>query len=114
MARCEPRVSCINIKKYLKSRKISQFGLAPNVRERERERERREKKTNFSGDFIGFCQSELGKPRVKAALRDESYAWVPKSQDFVKVQGSDFHENREKVVSQEITQIEVGFLYYSV
>ena len=35
MARCEPRVSCINIKKYLKSRKISQFGLEPNVRERE-------------------------------------------------------------------------------
>ena len=42
MARCEPRVSCINIKKYLKSREISQFGLAPNIRERERERERDE------------------------------------------------------------------------
>ena len=35
--------------------------------------------------------------------------WVPKSQDFAKVQGSGFHENREKAVSQEITLTEVGF-----
>ena len=53
MARCEPRVSCINIKKHLKSRKISQFGLAPNVRERERERERerKEKKSKLLWRF---------------------------------------------------------------
>ena len=31
--------------------------------------------------------------RVKAALHDESYAWVLESQDFAKVQGSGFHEN---------------------
>ena len=36
MARCEPRVSCINIKKISKIKNISQFGLEQNVRERER------------------------------------------------------------------------------
>ena len=40
--------------------------------------ERKEKKP-FSGDFTGFCRLELGNTRVKAALRDESYAWVPES-----------------------------------
>ena len=45
--------------------------------EREREREDEEEKRTFSDDFMGFFQSELGKPRVKAALCDESYAWVP-------------------------------------
>ena len=112
MARCEPRVSCINIKKYLKSREISQFGLAPNVRERERDEG--EKKASFSSDFTGFCRSELGKPKVKAVLRDESYAWISESQYFAKVQGSGFHGNQEKAVSRKITQIEVGFLSYSV
>ena len=71
MSRCESHVSCMNIKKYIKSRKISRFGLAPNVRERERGER---KKASFSGDFTGFCQSELGKPRVKDALSGESYA----------------------------------------
>ena len=61
-----------------------------------------------------FCRSELGRPRVKAALRDESYAWVPKSQDFAKVQGLDFHVNQEKAVSREITLFEVGFFSYSI
>ena len=63
---------------------------------------------------MGFCWSELGRPRVKVVLRDESYAWVPESQDFAKVQGSGFHGNRENAVSREITLIEVGFLSYSV
>ena len=48
MVRCEPRVSCINIKKISKIKKISQFGLEQNVREREREREMREKKKKAS------------------------------------------------------------------
>ena len=61
-----------------------------------------------------FCWSELDRPRVKVALRDESYAWVPESQDFAKVQGSGFHENQEKAMSQEITLFEVGFFSYSV
>ena len=82
-------------------------------REREREREREKKKERerereieietetekskpFSGDFTWFCQLELDRPRVKVALRDENYVWVLESQDFVKVQGSGFHENREK------------------
>ena len=39
--------------------------------------------------------------------------WVPKSQDSAKVQGSGFHENREKVVSRETKPFEVGFFSYS-
>ena len=39
MARCEPRVSCINIKKISKIKNISKFGLEQNIREREREEE---------------------------------------------------------------------------
>ena len=111
MARCEPCVTCINIKKISKIKNISQIGLEQNVREREREGR---KKASFSGDFTRFCRSELGKPRVKAALRDESYAWVPESQDLAKVQGSGFHGNREKAVSQEITLFKVGFFSNSV
>ena len=43
VARCEPHVQTINILKYLKNEKISNFfGLRQNVRER------REKKTRFS------------------------------------------------------------------
>ena len=40
--------------------------------------------------------------------------WVPKSQDFAKVQGSGFQGNQEKAVSQEITLFEIGFFSYSV
>ena len=69
------------------------------MRERERERERGKESKHFSGDFTGFYRSELDRPKVKAALRNESYAWVPESQDFVKVQGLSFHRNREKEVS---------------
>ena len=53
--------------------------------ERERERERKEKQP-FSGDFTGFCRSELDRTRVKAVLHDKSYAWALESQDFAKVQ----------------------------
>ena len=112
MARCEPRVSCINIKKIYKIKNISQFGQEQNVREIEREEG--EKNASFSDDFTRFYQSELGKSRVKAALRDESYVWVPESQDFTKVQGSSFHGNREMTVSLEITLFEVGFFSYLV
>ena len=80
----------------------------------ERERERREKKVSLSGAFTRFCRLEFGRPRVKAALRDESYAWVPESQDFAKVQGSGFHDNQEKAVSREIMLFEVGFFSYSI
>ena len=76
-------------KKYLKkSKEISQVGLGQNIRERERERdkERREKKSNLSPaisrSFTG--RNSVGR-ELKAAMRDESYAWVPKSQDFSKV-----------------------------
>ena len=60
-------------------------------RERERERERGKKSKPFSDDFTGFCWSELDRPRVKAALLDEGYAWVLESQDFIKVQGLGFY-----------------------
>ena len=52
MTRCEPRVSCINIKKISKIKNISQFGLEKNVRERKREEG--EKKASFSSDLQGF------------------------------------------------------------
>ena len=78
---------------------------------REREREEGEKQASFSEDFTRFCRSELGKPRVEVALRDESYMWVPESENFAKVQGSGFHGNQ---VSREITLFEVGFFSFSV
>ena len=58
MAQCEPRVSCINIKKISKIKNISQFGLEQNIRKRERERERERKKKKQTsltifGDFVG-------------------------------------------------------------
>ena len=57
-------------------------------REREREREReieKKEKQPFSGDFTGFCRSELDRTKVKAALLNESYAWILESKDFAKV-----------------------------
>ena len=91
------------------------FGLNQTVREREREREReRKRKAIFSLRFTGFYQSDLVRSRIKADLHDEGYAWVSESQDFAKVQGSDFHGNRENVVSREITPFEVGFLHMCV
>ena len=58
---------------------------------------------------MSFRPSELDKSRIKVALRNESYTWVSKSQDFVKGQGSGFSRNQEKAMSQEITLLEVGF-----
>ena len=72
------------------------------------------KKESFSSDFTGFFRSKLSRLGVKVALRDESYTWVLESQDFAKVQGSGFHGNREKAVSEEITLFEIGFFSYSV
>ena len=73
------------------------FGISQTVRERVREREReRERKSIFSLRFTGFRRSDLVRSRIKADLGDEVYAWVPESQDSAKVQGSGFHENREK------------------
>ena len=102
-------------KKNLKYQKLS-FWPQPNRkrerRERERERER-ERKAIFSIRFTGFRRLDRVRSRIKANLRDEGYAWIPESQDSSKVQGSGFHENREKVVSREITPFEVGFFSYS-
>ena len=85
--------------------------VSAKLKERERERER-EREASFSLLFTGFHRSELGSPRIKADLCDEGYAWVPESQDSAKVQGLGFHENLEKVVSQEIKPFEVGFFSY--
>ena len=62
---------------------------------------------------MGFRRSDLVRSRIKADIGDEGYTWVPESQDFAKVQGSGFHENREKVVSLVIKPIEVVFFSYS-
>ena len=94
MARCEPRVHTVNSIKYQTCQKDLILVKEKNMIERERERGKKSK--HFSGDFTGFCRLKLGRWRVTAALRDESYAWVLESQDFAKVQGSRFHRNREK------------------
>ena len=61
MARCESRVSCINIKKISKI-KISQFGLEQNIRERERERREKNKKQASSAILRGFAsQNSAGR-----------------------------------------------------
>ena len=39
---------------------------------------------NLSLRFTEFGWSEFIGPRTKVHLLDESYAWVPKSQDFAK------------------------------
>ena len=62
MARCEPHVSCINIKKIFKIKNISQFGLEQNVRERER----REKKKQASPMILlGFVGRNLAGQELK-------------------------------------------------
>ena len=69
-----------------------------------REREKRKKEKIARGRRTGHCppmlqefrRSELSSPRVKAALCDESYTWIPKSRDFTKVQSSGFRETEEK------------------
>ena len=109
MARREPRVHTINILKYLTWPKSSHFGLRTN----RREREKKKRKPRFSLQFTGFHLSELDNLRVKVYLRDEGYAWVSESQDSTKVQGSGFHKNREKALSQETMPFEVGFFSYS-
>ena len=37
-------------------------------------------------DFPTFRRSNLDGPRIKVGPRNESYAWVPKSGSFVKLQ----------------------------
>ena len=53
---------------------------------RERERENRGSKLSSIHEF----SSVKTRHGVKVALRDESSAWVPESQDFTKAQGSGF------------------------
>ena len=117
MAQREPHVSCINSLKKYNLPKALIFGLiqtAEREREGERGREReRERNPSFSLRFTGFRRSKLNSQRIKVDLRDEGYAWIPESPDSAKVQGSGFHENREKLVSHEITPFEVGFFSYS-
>ena len=48
-------------------------------KERKKEQSEREEKPTGSPPLLpAFGRSELGGPRVKAALPEESYAWVPK------------------------------------
>ena len=92
--------------KYPKKYLMLSFGLSQTVRERVRERER--EKRDLSS-IHGISSMDLVRSRIKADLRDNVYAWIPESQDSAKVQGSGFHRNREKAVSQESTPFEVGF-----
>ena len=69
--------------------------------------------SKFHFRFTRFRRSDLVGSRVEVASREESYAWVPESQDFTKVQSSGFHKNQEKAVSRETTLFEVGFFSYS-
>ena len=80
--------------------------LSREKRDRERERERKEKQP-FSGDFTRFCRSELDRTRVKAALRDESYAWALESQDFSKVQV--FTETEKRRYPGKSRKLRYGF-----
>ena len=73
---------------------------------RDREREREERKP-FSGYFTEFCWSELGRSRVKAALHDESYAWVLESQDFVKVRV--FMKIEKRRCLEKSSKLRLGF-----
>ena len=104
MARYEPRVSCITIKKISKIKNISQFGLKQML-----EIESREKKASFSENFTRYCPSELGRPRVKAALRDESYAWVPESQDFPRFKVSVFTKTEKRRCPWKSRCLRYGF-----
>ena len=80
----------------------NQFG-GKGRKNKERKRKNKERKM-ARGRRTGHCplmlqafrRSELSSPRVKAALCDESYTWIPKSQDFTKVQSSGFRETEEK------------------
>ena len=91
--------------------KRSHFGLREK---RDRERERGKKRKPFSSDFIGFFRSELSRPRVKAALRDKSYAWYWNHKILSRSKVRVLTKTEKKAVSREITLIEVGFLSYSV
>ena len=60
-----------------------------------RKKEEKEKKTRGEScvrgrgkreDFPTFRRSKLDGPRIKVGRRNESYAWVPKSECFVKLQ----------------------------
>ena len=74
-------------KKISLGKKMSRFS-AGKKKPVERRRESTERSSNFS-----LLSTELGSsifvdPRTKVHLRDESYAWVPKTMDFTK----DSHE----------------------
>ena len=68
-------------------KKLSFWSQPNRKRESKREREREREKAIFSLRFTGFRRLDLVKSRIKADLREEGYVWVPKSQDFAKVQG---------------------------
>ena len=99
MARCELRVSCVNIKKISKIKNISQFGLEPNVREKERGG--RKKKQASTTILRGFASRNSTGRELKLlyATRDmRGY----RNHKISPGPGLGFHRNREKAVSQEI------------
>ena len=49
---------------------------------------------NLSLRFTEIDWSEFIGPRTKVHLLDESYAWVPKSQDFAKYLSKEFRKSK--------------------
>ena len=76
------------MKKKKKEKKIISFFWF------ELEREGEKKNTNFSLRSTEFCRSKLVEPGTKVHLLDESYAWVPKTQDFAKDSSGGFGKSK--------------------
>ena len=82
------------------------------MRERERKRERREKKNNI---FPDISQGFAGRNSIGQELKLLYMTRVMRGYLNHKISPRfKFRRNREKAMSREITQIEVGFLSYSV
>ena len=55
-------------------------------KERKTDRERKKRGEKIREIFLAFRRSNPDGPRVKVSPRNESYAWVPKSRSFDKLQ----------------------------
>ena len=75
MVRCEPHVSCINIKKISKIKNISQFDLEQNIRERER---REKNKQSSLAILLGFVGSNSKGRELKMFYTTRASRGVPK------------------------------------
>ena len=109
MARCEPRVSCINIKKYLKSREISQFGLAPNVRERARERDEGEKKQASPAISRGFASQNSAGRELKLFYATRVMRGYRNHKILPRFKVRVFTENKKRQCPGKSRKLRLGF-----